>query len=50
MSAIQKCLTWEEHAKVIKLLKSGKSKRTVANEVGVGGTQIQNVLKRKHEI
>ena len=50
MSAKRKCLTLEERVKVIKLLESGKSSRIVADEVGVGRTQIQNVFKRKREI
>ena len=50
MSAKRKCLTLEERVKVIKLLESGKSSRTVADEVGVGRTQIQNVFKWKREI
>ena len=44
------CLTLEEHVKVIKLLESGKSSRTVADEVGVGHAQIQNLFKWKREI
>ena len=36
--------------KVIKLLEPGKSSRTVADEIRVGHTQIQNVFKWKREI
>lgn len=46
----RKCLTLEERVKCLKLLESGKSTRTVASEIGVGRTQVQNVLKRKREI
>lgn len=46
----RKCLTLEERVKCIKLLESGKSSRAVANEIGVGRTQVQNVLKRKRDI
>ena len=45
----RKCLTLEERVKCIKLLEQGKSSRVVASEVGVGRTQIQNLLKRKKE-
>ena len=50
MSAKKKCLTLEKCMQRIKVLESEKSSRTVANEVSVGHTQIQNVLKLKHEI
>lgn len=46
----RKCMTLEERVKCLKLLESGKSSRVVANEFGVGRTQVQNVLKRKREI
>jgi len=46
MASKQKCMTLEERVKCIKLLDSGKSSRVVANELGVGRTQVQNVLKR----
>jgi kinesin family protein 6/9 len=46
----RKCLTLEERNYCVKLLESGKSSRVVAVELGVGRTQVQNVLKRKREI
>ena len=46
----RKCLTLDERVKCLKLLEAGKSSRIVANELGVGKTQVQNVLKRKREI
>ena len=46
----RKVLTLDERVKVIKQLESGKSSRKVADEFGVGRTQIQETLKRKREI
>ena len=40
-------LTPEESVQVIKLLESGKSLHIVAEQFGVGRTQIQQTLKRK---
>lgn len=50
MASKRKCLTLEERVKCLKLLESGKSSRVVASELGVGRSQVQNVLKRKREI
>ena len=40
-------LTLEESVQVIKLLESGKGLHIVAEQFGVGRTQIQQTLKRK---
>lgn len=45
----RKVLTLEDRVKVIKLLESGRSTRLVAEEFGVGKTQVQQTLKRKAE-
>ena len=45
-----KVLTLDECIKAIKLVESGKSSRKVAEEFGVGRTQIQETLKRKREV
>jgi transposase len=45
-----KCLTLQERVKVIELNKNGKSARKIAEELGVGKTQIQNIIKRKAEV
>ena len=46
----RKCLTLDEGVEVAKLLESGKSSRFIADKLGVGRTQIQNLCKRKREI
>ena len=46
----RKVLTLEERVQAVKFLKSGKSARSVAEEMGVGRTQIQLINKRKAEI
>ena len=45
----QKVLTLNEKIPVLELSKS-KSARKIADEFGVGKTQIQNILKRKAEV
>jgi len=50
MASKRKFLTLEERVKVISLLGKGHSCRRVASDLGVGKTQIQSILKRKHEI
>ena len=50
---VKKCkvLTLEEdRVKVIRLLESGKSSRILAEQFGVGRTQIQQTLKSKAEL
>ncbi len=44
------CLTLEERVRALKMFESGKSTRFVADQMGVGRTQIQNAVKRKREI
>lgn len=46
----RKFLTLDDRVKVIKLSEAGKSSRSIADEIGVGRTQIQNIVKRKREI
>ena len=46
----RKVLTLDERVKVIKLMESGKSSRILAEQFGVGRTQIQQTLKRKAEL
>ena len=46
----RKILTLQERISVLKELDSGKSCRQVADELGVGKTQIQSIRKRKREI
>ena len=46
----RKVLTLEECVQVIKLLESGRSSCVVADQFGVGKTQIQQTLKRKAEL
>ena len=46
----RKVLTLEERVQTVKFLKLGKSARSVAEEMGVGRTQIQLINKRKAEI
>ena len=50
MASKRKFLTLEERVKVISLVGKGHSCRRVASGLGVGKTQIQSILKRKHEI
>ncbi|KAH3706742.1 hypothetical protein DPMN_066131 [Dreissena polymorpha] len=50
MASKRKFLTLEERVKVISLLGKGHSCRRVASDLGVGKTEIQIILKRKHEI
>ncbi|KAH3870905.1 hypothetical protein DPMN_034097 [Dreissena polymorpha] len=50
MTSKRKFLTLDERVKVISMLKKGHSCRRVASDLGVGKTQIQNILKRKREI
>ena len=45
----RKVLTLNEKIRVLELSKS-KSARKIADEFGVGKTQIQNILKRKAEV
>lgn len=45
----QKVLTLNEKIRVLELSKS-ISARKIADEIGVGKTQIQNILKRKAEV
>ena len=46
----RKILTLQERISVLKELDSGKSCRQVADELGVGKTQIQSIRKRKRKI
>lgn len=46
----RKFLTLEERMKVIKMSESGRSQRAIADEMNVGKTQIQCILKRKREL
>ncbi|KAH3832762.1 hypothetical protein DPMN_106057 [Dreissena polymorpha] len=50
MASKREFLTLQERVKVISLLDKGHSCRRVASDRGVGKTQIQSILKRKHEI
>ena len=45
----RKVLTLNEKIRVLELSK-GKSARKIADQFGVGKTQIQNILKRKAEV
>jgi transposase len=49
-SVIRKALNLDGKVKAINLSDGGKSCRAVAEEMGVGRTQIMNILKRKSEI
>ena len=49
-SAKCKTLTLEERVNVIKLSDGRKSARKIADELGVGRTQIQCIIKRKAEV
>ena len=44
-----KFLNLEDCIKVIQLSESGKASRLIAEEMGVGRTQIQTIMKRKRE-
>ena len=46
----RKVLTLEQRVEVIRLIESGKSSRIVAEQFGVGKTQVQQTLKRKAEL
>lgn len=46
----RKILTLEERINVLKEIDKGKSCRQVAEELGVGKTQIQSIKKRKREL
>ena len=46
----RKVLNLEDRVKVIRLMESGKSSRIVAEQFGVGRTQIQQTMKRKAEL
>jgi hypothetical protein len=50
MATKQKILTLEQRVEAIRLLDSGKVAYKIADEFGVGKTQIQNLRKRKAEI
>jgi kinesin family protein 6/9 len=43
-------LKLEERYEVLKLYDTGKSSRQIASELGVGRSQIQNILKRKSQV
>ena len=49
-SVTRKTLNLDDKVKAINLCDGGKSCRAVAEEMGVGRTQIMNILKRKSEI
>ena len=46
----RKVLTVEQRVKVLELAGSGKSCRSIAEDFGVGKTQIQTIVKRKAEV
>ena len=46
----RKALTLDERHKALTLMENGKSIRAVAQDMGVGKTQIADLLKRKREI
>ena len=46
----RKVLTLSERVEAIKLHNGGKSSRDVAQIMGVGRTQIQQIIKRKSEV
>jgi IS30 family transposase len=46
----RKVLTLSERAEAIKLHDGGKSSRDVAQIMGVGRTQIQQIIKRKSKV
>ena len=43
-------LTLEDRVKVVKLSDGGKSARKIADEMGVGRTQIQGIIKHKADV
>jgi IS30 family transposase len=47
---LRKVLTLSERAEAIKLHDGGKSSRDVAQIMGVGRTQIQQIIKRKSKV
>ena len=49
LSKKRKVLTLEDRVTVIRLLESGRSTHQVAEEFGIGKTQVQQTLKRKAE-
>jgi transposase len=49
-SVTRKTLNLDDKVKAINLCDGGKSCRAVAEEMGVGRTQIMNIIKRKSEI
>jgi transposase len=46
----RKVLTLSERVEAIKLHEGGKSSRNVAQIMGIGRTQIQQIIKRKSEV
>ena len=50
MSQKRKVLTLEERVAVIQKIDCGKSCRSVAEEIGVGKTEIQGIVKDKEAI
>ena len=48
--AKKKFLTLQDRVMVIKMTSNGKSCNTIAEELAVGRTQIQSIVKRKIEI
>ena len=46
----RKFLTLVERVKVIELNNKNRSARKIAEDFGVGKTQVQNILKRKAEV
>ena len=49
-SVTRKTLNLDDKVKAINLCDGGKSCRAVAEEMGVGRTQIMNIIKRKSEL
>jgi predicted transcriptional regulator len=43
-------LSLDDRVKVIQLAENGKTGRKIASEMGVGKTQVQEIIKRKHEV
>jgi len=50
MSRKRKILTLEDRVAVLTKIDSGKSCRGIAEELGVGKTQIQNIVKNREDI
>ena len=46
----RKVLSLEDRIKVVQMNTAGKSCRKIADELGVGKTQIQNIIQNKHLI